>query len=1283
MNSYFSSDRIYLKNDIMILFFIPFSFLKMGNVSARIQRGLIEFNLFKSGLNQPDILQRERLSTRLYLLLISVALITLILYTAFGTETIHVVIHDPTLETYETLYSKYVETLKCPCSQIAVKYSQFIDIVPIYHQVCSSSFVTDEWIEASYRKNGSYLWPMDVRTTISAHAQFLRAFCTNTQRGISFVLNEILPTPLVSAEVLPESLVEIQVKITEKSIQSAGQWQISVLITFVQLTMSSSSIMTGLGTNAFLYIPSNDSSSASVSVNSYQQNNNSPPCYCLTTSNCPIAGALYPTEQMPTFGQYNLDIVQNGSTPIKGIQTGCFGIESVLGSTLECYYDRNCYGLFVSNPERFTPLISNANDTFASDTTINDLLNVLMVDKWSVNMSYPNYYSTCAPKTCSYSYNQRNQFFIILTSIIALIGGLNSILRLIVPVLIQLIYELKTRRDSHRQPTDNSLTSKLTWIWLKLRMLNLFNSHSNNFLKQKRERQTTRLYIISITISFIILLTYTVLSEETKVYTISHPTQDVYDKLYASHSNTIECTCEQISIAYSTFTDIQAEYHQVCSSQFISPGFFIQLAYFRTDTPLYPGDFTLIGTGYFQWLTTFCILSRLVFDNQFIEFKGKLLVNNKLLSRDAFDNQANQIVNSFTSDVQYYFARGMKETREILGFTQPISATSSITYSLPIEHTNNVSQVRLLPQKFFSGCSCLSSPTSCSNQAAFYSYQPLTNSFISSFNVSGVRIACSPIETLLQSSLDCWYSAQCYQTVIQYWQNRTYGVSFLPPLLNKSQTGDYEPSTPLYKILDNLMVENWSTSVSYDSYFKQCAPSYCIYSITQRRDIVLIVTILLGLFGGLNIALKILIPFVIRLVNWLVRHGKSFPRLRQLNLFYHQHRSTEATLQLELYSTRLYILLLLLSMSILLSYYSLVQTLITVTIQSPNQQTYERMRQRKDISSIQCPCSQVSFPYGRFVNAETSLHDICSSSFIDNQWIDAILGDGDWSSIEFNEFTGRGLVYFQGLQSLCYLFQENVTQYLAHFRASSFISSQVLSQIELFSQVTDVIEQVKVTRRSDHTAMYNFARDLESANQMLTIYSTNWMYAPIHYDSHRVGLPVPLIPMSHGNCSCATSSKCIQPVYLKEQLIPGFVLGCLPFESLFQSTLVCLYNRTCINQINLGNLTVRPLIPPSNRTLSINRTIEELINSAFDMDWSVNISYSRFFQECKPASCSYSYNYRRNFAQIIVTLLGFYGGLTVTLRTLVPYMIQFVHRIIRKCKRMHSHQIHPQNENKF
>jgi len=145
---------------------------------------------------------------------------------------------------------------------------------------------------------------------------------------------------------------------------------------------------------------------------------------------------------------------------------------------------------------------------------------------------------------------------------------------------------------------------------------------SNNFLKQKRERQTTRLYIISITISFIILLTYTVLSEETKVYTISHPTQDVYDKLYASHSNTIECTCEQISIAYSTFTDIQAEYHQVCSSQFISPGFFIQLAYFRTDTPLYPGDFTLIGTGYFQWLTTFCILSRLVFDNQLLNLKA-------------------------------------------------------------------------------------------------------------------------------------------------------------------------------------------------------------------------------------------------------------------------------------------------------------------------------------------------------------------------------------------------------------------------------------------------------------------------------------------------------------------------------------------------------------------------------------------------------------------------------------------------------------------------------------
>ncbi len=48
------------------------------------------------------------------------------------------------------------------------------------------------------------------------------------------------------------------------------------------------------------------------------------------------------------------------------------------------------------------------------------------------------------------------------------------------------------------------------------------------------------------------------------------------------------------------------------------------------------------------------------------------------------------------------------------------------------------------------------------------------------------------------------------------------------------------------------MVENWSKDIFYDSYYTQCAPLYCTYSITQHKDAIWIATLLPGLFGGLS-----------------------------------------------------------------------------------------------------------------------------------------------------------------------------------------------------------------------------------------------------------------------------------------------------------------------------------------------------------------------------------------------------------------------------------------------
>lgn len=76
-------------------------------------------------------------------------------------------------------------------------------------------------------------------------------------------------------------------------------------------------------------------------------------------------------------------------------------------------------------------------------------------------------------------------------------------------------------------------------------------------------------------------------------------------------------------------------------------------------------------------------------------------------------------------------------------------------------------------------------------------------------------------------------------------------------------------------MIEQLMVENWTKFISYDLYFNSCAPQYCIYSVTERKDVVFLVTSLLGLFGGLNIALRLVIPLLVQWWGWFITHGGS------------------------------------------------------------------------------------------------------------------------------------------------------------------------------------------------------------------------------------------------------------------------------------------------------------------------------------------------------------------------------------------------------------------------
>ena len=62
------------------------------------------------------------------------------------TQTVTVTVPRPSLDDYNTSHALYPNTLKCPCSTMAIPYQKFISLSPTLHQVCSSDFVSECWL---------------------------------------------------------------------------------------------------------------------------------------------------------------------------------------------------------------------------------------------------------------------------------------------------------------------------------------------------------------------------------------------------------------------------------------------------------------------------------------------------------------------------------------------------------------------------------------------------------------------------------------------------------------------------------------------------------------------------------------------------------------------------------------------------------------------------------------------------------------------------------------------------------------------------------------------------------------------------------------------------------------------------------------------------------------------------------------------------------------------------------------------------------------------------------
>lgn len=103
------------------------------------------YNLFYEVNSDEFQLRIQRQLTRFYLVILMLVLTTIFLLSALPELQKIETIRSPSLAAYHQL--QVTRNLQCDCSQLAIPYSAILHLKsPTLHEVCSSDFVSDNWI---------------------------------------------------------------------------------------------------------------------------------------------------------------------------------------------------------------------------------------------------------------------------------------------------------------------------------------------------------------------------------------------------------------------------------------------------------------------------------------------------------------------------------------------------------------------------------------------------------------------------------------------------------------------------------------------------------------------------------------------------------------------------------------------------------------------------------------------------------------------------------------------------------------------------------------------------------------------------------------------------------------------------------------------------------------------------------------------------------------------------------------------------------------------------------
>ncbi|CAF4013013.1 unnamed protein product [Adineta steineri] len=542
------------------------------------------------------------------------------------------------------------------------------------------------------------------------------------------------------------------------------------------------------------------------------------------------------------------------------------------------------------------------------------------------------------------------------------------------------------------------------------------------------------------------------------------------------------------------------------------------------------------------------------------------------------------------------------------------------------------------------------------------------------FYSSGFYAACTPLEAILLSKLDCLYRMECLQVLNKYFPKITkFNIS-----LNASRLLSKPLNLSVEKLLLNLFIDQeLPPQVDYPKYFDRCSPSYCIYTTTDEINISYASTLFISLYGSLIVILRFIAPLLIQfyfklrktVTNRDIRQNllmhmketwmKFIRKMKRLNLFKDINERTEEATQQQRINTRVYLVLLL------------------------------------------------GIPHRHFISLSPRFHQICTSDLLDERWISLLKEDKRADDV--NDWRNRAFTQFTLLSNLCELARKTANDSIDRFLLESFVSADLVRETELSIQINLTLQQFFTSTIYPFEILNNLTHLLMQVDQpfMGVVMGHGFGYMPnlLMTDvsdaiSGKKSVDFNLsgthdINTRSINCVCIANPSCNSPAAMYDEndhynsshnrynitLITGLIEGCFVFDSLLLSTLECFYSDSFCYRLLMSKViyavlgrgdyypwyAIRPLVYDPTSRYPSNSSIKTILQNLMIEQWNPHNSYEDYYRACLPTYCIYSQvTNQKTLLKIILSLISLIGGLTLVLRIIVPHLVKFTRRCFRK-----------------